>query len=68
MTDLELPFDITDPDMKRGFENGQDRRYEDTRPITDYGFVDFIEEFLHLGGNKRLKYNIGFLLGLYIKR
>lgn len=68
MTDLKLPFDITDPDIKAGFDNGRDPRYLDTRPESDYAFVKFIEEFLHLDGTKRFKYNIGFLLGLYAQK
>ena len=68
MTIIELPFDITDTDIKCGFENGQDPRYDSTRPDTDSDFVDFIQDFLHLDGGMRLKYNIGFVLGLYAKK
>ena len=64
MTIIELPFDIENPDVKAGFEVGQDDIYYSTRPKTDVEFANLIRDLL-ADNPARLMYNVGFLLGLY---
>lgn len=67
MTELQLPFNIDHPDVKAGFQAGQNAIYRDTRPITDIELVTLVRDFTH-DESQRLAYNIGFLFGLYAKK
>lgn len=64
MTNLELPFDPEHPDVKAGFQTGQQAIYRDTRPTSDMELVTFVRDFMQ-DEPKRLAYNLGFFFGLY---
>jgi hypothetical protein len=61
---LLFPFDLEDPNMKRGFEQGQSQEYQTIKPTSDTELVSLIWDFLK-DDEERLAYNIGFLFGLY---
>lgn len=67
MTILELPFDIEHPDVKAGFQAGQQAIYRDTRPESDVELAQFVSDFM-ADSSHRLTYNVGFLLGLYAQK
>ncbi|GHO52372.1 hypothetical protein [Ktedonobacter robiniae] len=66
MTTLQLPFNLEHPEVRAGFQAGQQAIYRDTRPITDIELVTFIRDFM-ADESQRLAYNVGFLFGLYIQ-
>jgi hypothetical protein len=61
---VQFPFNLEDPDMQRGFEQGKNPNYQPVKPISDTELVSFVRDFLE-DGKDHLAYNIGFLLGLY---
>jgi hypothetical protein len=66
MITLQFPFPIEHPEVKRGFEQGQNPEYQSTKPVTDAELVGLVSDFLK-DDEQRLAYNLGFLMGLYIK-
>lgn len=67
MTTLQLPFTIEHPDIKAGFQAGQQAIYRDTRPDSDIELARFVGDFM-ADETQRLAYNVGFLLGLYAQK
>jgi hypothetical protein len=61
---IQLPFDIENPDMQNGFEEGRNPNYQAVRPASDTEMVSFIQDFIE-DSKDRLAYNIGFLFGLF---
>lgn len=64
MTTIELPFDLTHPDVQAGFQTGQQAVYRDTRPDTDMELVQLVRDCV-ADNTHPLQYHVGFLFGLY---
>ncbi|GHO53749.1 hypothetical protein [Ktedonobacter robiniae] len=60
-------FAIEHPDVKAGFQAGQQAIYRDTRPESDMEVVRFISDFM-ADEPRRLAYNVGFWFGLYANK
>jgi hypothetical protein len=60
-------FAIEHPDVKAGFQAGQQAIYRDRRPESDMEVVRFISHFM-ADKPQRLAHNVGFLFGLYANK
>ncbi len=64
MTILHLPFSVEDPDMRAGLDAAKDKVYQETKPDSDTEFAGLVKDLTD-EGRARLKFNVGFLIGLY---